>query len=365
MQPVASPALSARLRWADVAKGACILLVVLHHTVTKHVVEVVPPSYELVGEAWAGLSHALKPVRMPLFFVISGVFAARTVSRPWSPSVRRRIAAPAYLYVVWLLLLGAFFSVERDLPMNRTQDVGELALDLVFASTGLWFLYALAVYFVLARLTLRVPTPWLLGVAAAVAASASLLPIEEANRVSVIVHFVHFAVGVRCPEVLRRLAEDRRPLTAPLTLAFVVGALLLGWAGAPLSLEIVLLSLVGVPCGIRLAAATRRTPRLADGLARVGRRTLPVYVLHVPLLAVVHHLAPELLPAAGPGTLLLAVAWPLLVTAVVVVGCLLVRGAAVRIGLRALFELPQRPVRTPAPAPEPVDVPTAQLRRSA
>ena len=26
----------ARLRWADVAKGACILLVVLHHVITKH-----------------------------------------------------------------------------------------------------------------------------------------------------------------------------------------------------------------------------------------------------------------------------------------------------------------------------------------
>lgn len=351
MLPAATTALPARLRWADVAKGACILLVVLHHTVTKHVVEVVPPSFELVGQAWAGLSHALKPVRMPLFFVISGVFASRAVSRPWSASVRRRITSPAYLYVVWLLLLGAFFSVEHDLPMNRTQDLGELALDLVFASTGLWFLYALAVYFVLARLTVRVPTPWLLGVAAAVAASASLLPIEEANRVSVIVHFVHFAVGVRCPELLRRLAEDRRPLTAPLTLAFVVGAVLLGWAGAPLSVEITLLSLVGVPCGIRLAAATRRTPRLAEGLAWVGRRTLPVYVLHVPLLAVVHHVAPDLLPGAGTGALALAVAWPLLVTAVVVAGCLLVRGIAVRLGLRALFELPRRPVPA-APAPE-------------
>ena len=350
MPPATPGALPARLRWADVAKGACILLVVLHHVVTKHVVQVVPPSFELVGAGWSGLSHALKPLRMPLFFVISGVFASAAVSRPWSAQVRRRLLSPAYLYVVWLLLLAAVFAVEQDLPMNRTQDLGELALDLVFASTGLWFLYALAVYFLLARLTVRVPTAWLLGAAAAVAASASLLPIAEANRVSVLVHFVHFAVGVRCPEVLRRLAEDRRPLTGPLVVAFVGGAVLLAWAGAPLSLEITLLSLVAVPAGIRLAAATRRVPPVADGLAWVGRRTLPIYVLHVPLLAVVHHLAPDTLPAGGTPAFLVAATYPLLVTALVVGACLAVRSVAVQVGLRALFELPRR--RADARTPE-------------
>lgn len=346
MPSAAITALPARLRWADVGKGACIVLVVLHHVVTKHLVEVVPPSLELVSETWVGVSNALKPVRMPLFFVVSGIFASGAVARPWSPGVRRRVASPAYLYVVWLVLLAIFFSVERDLPMNRTQDLSDFVLDLVFASTGLWFLYALAVYFLLARLTLRVPTPWLLGVAAAVGASASLLPIEEANRVSVIVHFVHFAVGVRCPELLRRLAEDRRPLTGPLVLAFVVGAVLLSLFVVPLSLEIMLLSLVGVPCGIRLAAASRRTPRLADGVAWIGRRTLPIYVLHVPLLALVHHLATDL-PGSGPAATPLAVAYPLLVTAVVVFTCLAVRATALRTGLGVLFELPRRPVREP------------------
>lgn len=350
--------LPVRLGWADAAKGACIVLVVLHHVVTKHVAEVAPPSLEWLAQAWSQASFTLKPVRMPVFFVVSGLLASSAVARPWSPAVRRRVASPAYLYVVWLLLLGAFFSVERDLPMNRTQDLGELALDLVVASTGLWFLYALALYFVLARLTLRVPTPCLLGAAAAMAASASWLPIDEANRVSLIVHFVHFAVGVRCPELVRRLAEDRRPLTVSLTVAFVVGTVLIGWSGVSLSVEITLLSLLGVPCGIRLAAASARLPRLADGLAWIGRRTLPVYVLHVPLLAVVHHVGPDLLPDGGVPALALATAYPLLVSAAVVVACLALHGIAVRVGLRALFELPRRrsTLRAPAAAPDRVTI---------
>lgn len=330
-----------RLRWVDVAKGACIVLVVVHHVVTKQYDAVVPTALGPVADAWSGLSHGLKPVRMPLFFVLSGFFASAAVSRPWSRDVLRRAAAPAYLYVVWLALLAGVFAVERELPMNRTQDLGDFALDLVFASTGLWFLYALAVYFVVARLAARVPTAWLVGVAAAVAAGASLLPIDEANRISVIVHFVHFIVGVRCPDLLRRIAADPRPLTGPLTAAFVGAAVVMNLLGAPLSVEIVLLSVVGVPWGLRLAAAAARLPPRIAVLSWVGRRTLPVYVLHMPVLAVVHHLGPDVLPGETAAATVLALGYPLLVSALIVAGCLGVHAVLVRVGLRALFELPQ------------------------
>lgn len=330
----------ARLRWADVAKGGCILLVVLHHVATKHFDAVVPLEHAAIGAAWTDLSHALKPVRMPLFFALSGMFASAAVRRPW-PRVVRRVASPAYLYVVWLVVLGLVFTVETDLPMNRTQSLGELALDLVFASTGLWFLYALAVYFVVAKLLDRLPTAWLLGAAAAVAASASLLPIEEANRVSVLVHFVHFAVGVRCPHLLRRVAEQRQPaLLGWLTVAFVAGSVLLALVGVPLSTEVVLLSLLGVPWGIRLAVAVARLPRTTAALAWVGRRSLPVYVLHVAVLAGLHHVAPGLPGGGDVASLLLVIAYPVLVTALVVACCLLARAALVRLGLGALFALP-------------------------
>lgn len=340
----------ARLAWADVAKGGCILLVVLHHVVTKQYVDLVPLVYQPIGDAWAGLSHGLKPVRMPLFFVLSGFFASTAVTRPWAMVARGRIWSPAYLYVVWLVLLALFFSVERELPLNRTQDLGEFALDLVFASTGLWFLYALVLYFVLAKLAARVPIGFLLGVAATVSAGASLLPIEEVNRVAILVHFVHFVVGARCPDLLRRLAADPRPLGWPLALALVVGAVVIELLGAPLSVEILVISVVGVPWGLRVAAGAARMPRLADGLAWVGRRTLPIYVMHVPVLAAVHHLgltpdAPD--GVGGVAAVAFVVAYPLLVAALVVGGCLVIRAALLRVGLRPLFELPgaPRPVR--------------------
>ena len=330
----------ARLDWADVAKGACIVLVVLHHATTKQYDVLVPAHLASVAEGWNGLTHALKPVRMPLFFVLSGFFAASAVHRPW-PAVTRRIASSAYLYVVWLVLLAAFTTWERELPMNRVQDLDELALDLVFASTGLWFLYALAVYFVIVRLTAGLPAGAVLAGAAVLASVASLLPIDEANRVSVLLHLVYFVLGARFPDLVRWGATWTRTGVLPLlTVAFVVASALLAYAGLPSSLEVLLLSIVGLPWGLLLAVRVARAPRTSAGLSWVGRRTLPVYVLHIPVLGVVHHLGFG--PHLGPESfeLPLAVTYPLLVTLVVVAGTLAAHAVLVRLGFGALFTLP-------------------------
>ena len=140
-----------RLAWADAAKGLCILLVVLHHSTVKHLPAVLPAELSAVGDAWLALTAALKPIRMPLFFLLSGLFAAGAVRRPWAQVLTARVLTPYWVYAVWLGVIAVVFSLERTLVMNRTQGVGDLLGDLVFASTGVWFLYALAVYFVLAK----------------------------------------------------------------------------------------------------------------------------------------------------------------------------------------------------------------------
>ena len=81
-----------RLLWVDVAKGACILLVVLHHAVVKDLAIQAPLPLQPVAEAWAWVTMALKPVRMPLFFVLSGLVASSAVRRPWASGAVRRVA---------------------------------------------------------------------------------------------------------------------------------------------------------------------------------------------------------------------------------------------------------------------------------
>jgi uncharacterized membrane protein YcfT len=336
-----------RLLWPDVAKGLCILLVVLHHLTTKHYLGLVPATEGWLADTWTAVTLALKPVRMPLFFVLSGFFAASAVGRPWS-QVSRRVTSPYYLYVVWLLVLGGVFTVERSLVMNRTQDLGELLADLVFASTGLWFLYALAVYFLLARLLLRVPLPLALGLAGTVTAAAYAFPLEDANRTSVLVHFTWFLAGSRCPRLVRRLGGLEVP--GMLSLLVVGYAVLLTVPGVPT----LLLSVVGVPLGLVAAGALARGSRCAPVLGRLGRRTLPVYVLHMPLLAILHHALVGPAPVGGVDDLLVLAAYPVMLSVVLVLACLGVHALLVRLGLGLLFELP-RPLAGAGVGSEPAD----------
>ncbi len=330
----------ARLLWPDLAKGLCILLVVLHHTVTKHYLGLVPAQIQWIADGWVGLSHLLKPLRMPLFFVIAGLFASSALVRPWR-EVARRMISPYYLYVVWLVVLAVIFAVERTLPMNRTQDLVELAVDLVLASTAMWFLYALAVYFLLAKLLLPLPVAWVLVPAAVLTASASALPFGEVNRVSVFVHFTYFVLGSRCPDLVWTLARTpRRRLLPALALGYVALATLLTVVGASSGIRLLLLSAIGVPAGLVAAVILSGWDDVARPLSWLGRRTLPIYVLHVPLLGLLHHLPVSFTSATGWTAAVLALAYPLLATVGIAVGCLLVNRALVWAGLGSLFELP-------------------------
>src|ERR1700745_4397959 len=94
---------SARVDWVDYAKGICIVMVVMMHSV-------------LGGGAAAGetgFMHALvafaKPFRMPDFFLISGLFLSVVIDRDWRTFLDRKVVHFAYFYVLWVTIQ---FSVQ-------------------------------------------------------------------------------------------------------------------------------------------------------------------------------------------------------------------------------------------------------------
>ena len=345
-----------RLPWPDVAKGACILLVVLHHVIGKHVdpmALVAPAAVEPVLAAWYDLTYALKPVRMPLFFLISGFLAVGTLARPW-PAAVLRLASPAYLYVAWLAVLSAVLLLTPALPTNRVTSLAELATDLLLPSTALWFLWALAAYLLVARVTRGLPTWVVVGAAGTLTVVAGALPIGATNREAALAHLVFFLVGVRAPDLVRRLAERPVPLPAALG-AYAAAVAVVELAGVPRGPVLLLLAVLGLPLGL---SASARLGGLGVGrwLGWLGRRTLPVYLLHLPVIGVLVQLSPPApLPVAGPvapgGALgavgvgdvvavAVAVVYPLLVTLLVCAASLLVHHLLRRAGLGWLFALP-------------------------
>ena len=154
----------ARLRlaidWVDYAKGICIVMVVMMHSVLG--VE--------AAAGQTGFMHVLvafaKPFRMPDFFLISGLFLAVVIDRDWRTYLDRKVVHFAYFYLLWVTIQFGFkapsFAAE-----SGWAHVGLMYLQSFIEPFGtLWFIYLLPVFFVVCKATRQMPPLLIWAVAA-------------------------------------------------------------------------------------------------------------------------------------------------------------------------------------------------------
>jgi uncharacterized membrane protein YcfT len=301
------------------------------------------PPLPLAG-AWGVLGEQLLPLRMPLFFTISGMFALSAVHRPWRVLARTRIANLAYLYVLWLLIHTAIMWFTPAIDTARARDLGTLVEQLTISPTNLWYLYALALYFTLARLTRRIPTPWLLGAAFLFSALAATELMQGAgNRDQVFQNLFFFLAGLRLrPAVERIAARSNLPGFLLAGTAYAAGLAFMAllnaqqWFGVWPAVS-ALATCFGVIAAVLIS---RHLERLTQLLVWLGRRTLPIYVIHMPLLAVVSLLLQGPLEFLEPRGTLTAALEPVVLTAVLMAVCLILHRASPAVGLSWMFERP-------------------------
>jgi uncharacterized membrane protein YcfT len=158
----AQPALSvpARIDWVDYAKGICIVMVVMMHSVLGVEAAAGQTGFMHVVVAFA------KPFRMPDFFLISGLFLAVVIDRDWRTYLDRKVVHFGYFYVLWVTIQFGFkapsFAAE-----SGWSHVGLMYLESFIEPFGtLWFIYLLPVFFVVTKLTHKTPPLLIWGVAA-------------------------------------------------------------------------------------------------------------------------------------------------------------------------------------------------------
>ncbi|WP_433534016.1 acyltransferase family protein [Micromonospora sp. CA-249363] len=333
-----------RVVWADAAKGVCIVLVVGWHVVIKDYLRIDWHVGVPVPGLWGTLGEQFLPLRMPLFFTISGLFAANAVQRPWRTVARGRIAGFLYLYALWLLIHTAVLAATPDFPTDRATSALGLLAQLTVTPSNLWYLYALALYFTLAKATRRLPRSLVVVPAAALSAVAAAgLLATPGNRAGLYANLVFFLAGLYLRPHIQRWAATatRRRLALTggayaLTLAVMAAADAQRWFGVWPAV-----SVVAVAFGVTAAARVVRWPAVGDRLAALGRVTLPIYVIHMPLVALLHRLlvAPvSELDAGAQG--LIVVGYPIVLTALVAGLSLAVHRALLAAHARWLFALP-------------------------
>jgi uncharacterized membrane protein YcfT len=154
-----------RVDWVDYAKGFCIIFVVMMHSTLG-----VEQAAGETGWLHPVVAFAL-PFRMPDFFMISGLFLANVIDRPWRTYLDRKVVHFAYFYLLWMTIQFAFKAPLFAQDYGAAGVVRFYLLSLIDPFGTLWFIYLLPVFFVFIKLTRRVPVPviWLFGAALEVA----------------------------------------------------------------------------------------------------------------------------------------------------------------------------------------------------
>ena len=359
-----------RMAWVDIIKAASVILVVLLH-VTQTLDFAVDGTF--FEGFWNAVMTFLEPLRMPVFFVVSGILASSAVSRPWSHTKARTVGI-FYLFLLWHTLL-TFFAISVDLLTKDTAEgmVGgalhNYAVQIFITPGGYWYFYALVLYFVLARL-LRNVNPWLvLGVAASLnlarplvteTVQAVLGPLGVSNMMpSVLLNAVYFLAGVHLVQFFRDYAmRDSSRLLAGTATVAVLGSLARVISPQVAAGSFLPIAAAWVLTAILVAVRLQGNETVAAFGRYVGPRTLPIFVIQFVILDVLYAVL-----GAGGGALLqsnpvLQLIYPIVVTlAITVFSLWAYEKAMAHRPTRLLFQAPRAWTAPPAPRVRPQAAP--------
>ena len=318
-----------RVDWVDYAKGICIVMVVMMHSV-------------LGVEAAAGQTGFMhlfvmfaKPFRMPDFFLISGLFLSVVIDRDWRTYLDRKVVHFAYFYVLWVTIQFGFkaptFAAETS-----WHQVGLLYLESFIEPFGtLWFIYLLPIFFVVTKLSRRIPPQaiWL------VAAALEMMHVATGWTVidEFCARFVYFYSGYWFAAYVFALSDRARArpalAIAGLALWALVNGSLVASGFSEWPLVSLALGLAGAGAIIVTGTLLARAHRL-NFLRTCGEHSIVIYLAFFLPMAATRTLLLHGGPISDIGTV------SLIVTIAGVAGALAVWRLALMLHANFLFERP-------------------------
>lgn len=276
-----------RYAWVDYAKGIAIILVVYRHL-----------AYGLVARGVSlpkgvlATNDMLYSFRMPLFFLLSGLFFGRSVAKRGALNFGiSKVNTLLYPYLLWAVIqisLQIFFP-EYANAERSDRDFLNIILQ-PRTLDQLWYLFALfnvTILYLLTSLLLKRQKGWqlliglvLVGVAPYVQSSSTLYDIA--------LHYIYFAVGDIAATYFFR-GEIQEQLANPVNLLLLAPVFgLLQWyylLHQQMNLYLLMLiALNGCLFVIMLASWLAKLQKL-EFLNVIGHYSLYIYLLHVTIFA--------------------------------------------------------------------------------
>jgi len=334
MTPNGTPALAGRdglgrIDWVDYAKGICIVMVVMMHSVL---------GVELAA-GQTGFMHPLvafaRPFRMPDFFLISGLFLSVVINRDWRTFLDRKVVHFAYFYVLWVTIQFGFKAPAFAAETSWAHAGFLYLLSFIEPFGTLWFIYLLPLFFVVTKATRRVPPLLIWGIAALLEMAHIVTGWTVIDEFCA--RFVYFYTGYLFADYVFALSDRARARPVLALAALVLWALLNGtlvrlgfgeWPFVSLAL-----GLAGA-CAIVTTGTLLARARWLQFLRFCGEHSIVIYLAFF-------------LPMAATRTLLLRAGiiqdigtMSLVVTICALFGALAIWQIAMRVRADFLFERP-------------------------
>jgi Predicted membrane protein len=274
-----------RLGWVDAGRGLAIALVVFFHTAQW----LREAGLEVTG--WILVNETIATLRLPVFFVLAGLFAQKWMTSSWRSLWGVKLSLFVWVYCLWSIIATFTFMLGLHLQGARGNYLFQLtAIPLVpFAPRfELWFIWALGIFFVVARLLYRVPAAAQLIVTGALSFvalswSAEWFPTANTGWTGMAKYFFFFLIGLHLRQHILRASQSAgaRVLAAGFGVWLVVAVLgtVSGWARSMPGYYFAT-CLMGLAAGLGVAKVLSRWGQLRS----LGAQTLPVYVTHTSII---------------------------------------------------------------------------------
>lgn len=299
---VGKAAAATRLAWLDAAKGAGIILVVIGHALGGLI-------DSPIGRAMPALRLAFLAIytfHMPLFFMLAGVLVAQRIERDAGRFARGLARTLVWPYFLWSIVQFSVIYAMGALVNQPPAAYWPAILSLPWSTLSqFWFLYALLLLHGLAFGTLR-----RLGPAGFLLLGLALKPLMVIVPLPRVVQFAcsqapYYAIGVFLGAAgLERLVVARSGLVRFALLPLAAAALIARTVTVTQSFDpaipiataraagLAFLSwnILALPAALLGAFALVAMASGPDGRARVvltllGRKTMPIFILHVLVIA--------------------------------------------------------------------------------
>ena len=313
-----------RIVGLDMLRGLAVMLMVFGHCVSWG-------DYGAMFAPYQALGWALTGVRMPVLVLISGTLA-HGLLRADAARLRARLGHFGWTYAIWMPVV-LLFTVTCLNPVPMRIGVDTLIGECIRPMTVMWFVWVLAIYTVVLFATRRVPRAAVAGVAILLSIVGYAVELPVFSHGNLLRYAGLFFVGALYRAEVMRLVTMR--FSWKLMAALVAGLIPLHVAGQALRAGEGW-QILGVPerfllCAIALHGVQLlyRLP-VAAPIARLGQKTLPVFVAHLPVLL----MARMVLPGLG------GVIAPVVLAILSIAGSLMVERIAIAAGAGWLYARP-------------------------